>query len=434
LEDLSDIQFQQVTGVEKIKLTGAVAGKTLTLGAKAAASGIEAVDASALTNATATITIAGGSNANNVTYTTANTANVSMAITGGSGDDTFTTGTTTTIKNVFTGGSGTNTFNIKSATTNHDIEDLKGSDVLTVGTGDTLVDLKVTADYVATAASTNSSNNNDDVVFTSQSVGVDVNLSAATVATGYSIAGADVASGGEILVGSSQADIILGNAGADNLSGGNGSDALTGGAGADTVSGGAGVDTITINAGKDSITGGDGSDIFVLGADATGDAAAGNVTVLTDLAVGESLRLTEGTGTFDLLHGGDGIGIDEANVNEVFAANLSTSGDTPAVQAMSAGDIIIDFGSISGGTTGIATAMGAADAGGGIEIRDSGGAVTEGDAFLYTVRNTANNTTVLGIVTEVGGTFTGAAETFELIAVSTNTLTSTQVATLVSIV
>jgi hypothetical protein len=407
----------------------------LTFGAKAAASGVAAVDLSALTDATATITVAGGSNANNVTYTTANVANATVTITGGSGNDTFKTGSTANVQNVFTGGSGTNTFNFKNIA-NNDVEDLKGSDVLTVGTGDTNVAAKVTADYVATAASTNSSNAIADVTLTSQSVGVDINMSASTVATGYTIAGfAGGTTGGETLVGSSQSDVITGDTGADNVSGGGGADALAGGAGADTVSGGAGIDTITIAAGKDSITGGDASDIYILANDVDKESAAADAIVFTDLAVGESLRLTSSTGTFNDIHSGVGGAITGADANDVFTPNLSTDGATPAVQAMGAGDIIIDFGSVAGGTTGIVAAMAAADGASGVTFTESGGgAVSATDEFLYTVRNTTNNTTELGIVTEVGGAFSGAAETFELIAVSTNTLTSLQVATLVSIV
>jgi hypothetical protein len=357
-----------------------------------------------------------------------------MAVTGGSGNDTFKTGTSANVKNTFTGGSGTNIFNVRNATST-DIEDLKGSDVLTVGTGDTVVAVKVTADYVATASSTNSSNANADVTLTSQSVGVDINMSASTVATGYTIAGFAGATGGETLVGSSQADNIAGDAGADNLSGGGGTDALAGGAGADTVSGGAGIDTITIAAGKDSITGGDASDIYILANDVDKESAAADAIVFTDLAVGESLRLTSSTGTFNDIHSGVGGAITGADANDVFTPNLSTDGATPAVQAMGAGDIIIDFGSVAGGTTGIVAAMAAADGASGVTFTESGGgAVSATDEFLYTVRNTTNNTTELGIVTEVGGAFSGAAETFELIAVSTNTLTSLQVATLVSIV
>jgi hypothetical protein len=148
-----------------------------------------------------------------------------------------------TVKNTFTGGSGTNTFNIKSATTNHDIEDLKGSDVLTVSTGDTNVGIKVTADFTATAATTNSSNNNDDVILSAQSAGVDINMSSATVATGFTLNGS---SGAEALTGSTQADAIVGGAGNDTLSGGGGADVINGGVGVDSITGGGGADDFSL--------------------------------------------------------------------------------------------------------------------------------------------------------------------------------------------
>jgi Ca2+-binding RTX toxin-like protein len=197
----------------------------LTIGAKADAAGVTAVSIAEVDTNTSLVTVVGSGNANNVTYTGSNTATVDISVTGGSGSDTFNTGTADN-DSTFKGGSGTNTFNVKNTdgTGTHStvIQDLKGSDVLTVGAGDTTVTVAVTADFNATSLTTNSSNSNADVVFNA-GASKDINLANATVATGFTLNGS-AAGGAEIIIGSSQADIINGKSGIDTLTGGAGAD------------------------------------------------------------------------------------------------------------------------------------------------------------------------------------------------------------------
>jgi Ca2+-binding RTX toxin-like protein len=298
---VSDIQFQQVTGVETLKFDGGSAAVTITVGAKADAAGVTAVTIKEVDTGTHSIAIAGGSNANNVTYTGSNTATVDIVATGGSGNDTFNTGTAAN-DSTFAGGAGTNTFNVKNLGTGHStiISDLKGSDVLTVGAGATAVAAAVTADFTATATTTNSSDSNADVVLTA-AAGKDISMAGATVATGFTLNGS---TGAEILIGSTQADIVAGAAANDTIDGGTGADVITGGSGVDSLTGGTGVDAFRYSESKttdiDSIT----------------DFAFG--------ATGDNIGLTVGTG-YTLAAAADTVLLSTLNGTDISAATNPAS-------------------------------------------------------------------------------------------------------------
>ena len=151
--------------------------------------------------------------------------------------------------------------------------------------------------------------------------------------------------------------------------------------------------------------------------------------IITDLALLENIDVSVG-GTLSDLHIGDGSAVAGALTGVV-----STAIDYDvAAPALGATDNIIDFGSVATGTAGIAAAL----AGGtnATTIKESGAAdFTDGDALLFVVRNTGANITEIGHVV-VGGTngLNGAGETFTVVAQSTNTLTSAEVAGLIDLV
>jgi Ca2+-binding RTX toxin-like protein len=92
----------------------------------------------------------------------------------------------------------------------------------------------------------------DTIVYTSTSLGIVVNLSAASNnATGSEI-GTDQITGVENIVGGDGNDVLTGNAAANNLVGGTGDDTLNGKVGNDTLIGGLGNDTLIGGLGNDT--------------------------------------------------------------------------------------------------------------------------------------------------------------------------------------
>jgi Ca2+-binding RTX toxin-like protein len=125
---------------------------------------------------------------------------------------------------------------------------------------------------------------------------------------------------------------IIGNGAINVLSGGDGNDTLGGGGGNDTLIGGAGNEGILGGDGDDTIDPGAGTDIM--------SGAAGADTFLFALGFGED--------TISGWEAGDKISLDADLGSADFAAlDNDTSGaldDADALVAVSAGDMVIDFG------------------------------------------------------------------------------------------
>ena len=188
----------------------------------------------AFDNGADTITINGAGGAENITGT-----RFADVITGGAGVDTLNGGIGNDIltggvgQDTLTGGTGNDTFNVDAGTDT--VTDLSGSDVLVVSSGAT-ANAMVTAAFTATAATNNAGAAN------LSSAGINVTLTSATGANGYTVTNTGAAA------------TFVGSGNADTLIGGTGDDVLQGGASADTITGGSGSDVFNFAAGNSALT------------------------------------------------------------------------------------------------------------------------------------------------------------------------------------
>jgi Ca2+-binding RTX toxin-like protein len=147
------------------------------------------------------------------------------------------------------------------------------------------VDISVTGDYVATAATSNNKSL-ADVGLQAASAGTDINMTAATGNFGFVIR-STVANTGDTMVGSAKADSIFGGNGSDSLGGNSGNDTILPGTGNDTISAGAGADSIVFAGANltalDSIDGGSGADVITVPAAATSSPDFDRITNLTSI-------------------------------------------------------------------------------------------------------------------------------------------------------
>ncbi|WP_182912743.1 sulfatase-like hydrolase/transferase [Paracoccus onubensis] len=95
--------------------------------------------------------------------------------------------------------------------------------------------------------------------------------------------------GDDSITGTGSADELHGDAGNDTISGGGGNDTIDGGSGINVINGGAGADTIIISAGKNTITLGAGADTVIA-------RRTGYRQIITDLASGDTLDLSDWAG------------------------------------------------------------------------------------------------------------------------------------------
>ena len=249
--------------------------------------------------------------AGTVGYTVTNTgaaatfvgSNFADTLTGGTGADTLVGGGGNDILNggagndTLTGGTGVDTFNVTSGVDTITDLGVGGTDILAVSAGAT-ANATVGAAFTASAATTNSGTAN------LTTAGFNVNLSAATGSTGYTVTNTGAA---VTLTGSGFADVLNGGTGNDTLSGGAGNDTLVGGAGNDTLTGGAGSDTFVVTSGIDTITDLSGTDVLTVSSGATANATVSaaftataatlnsGIANLTTAGFGVDLSLATGT-------------------------------------------------------------------------------------------------------------------------------------------
>jgi len=128
--------------------------------------------------------------------------------------------------------------------------------------------------------------------------------------------GNDVLRGGngdDTLDGGDDDDNIAGQVGRDLLFGGDGNDLITGGDNADSLFGDRGDDDLRGDGGADLLSGGEGADTLTGGASADvfvfdqGDSVIGSQDLITDLAIGEFVVLSNHTFIADAAFSGLGL-------------------------------------------------------------------------------------------------------------------------------
>ena len=95
-------------------------------------------------------------------------------------------------------------------------------------------------------------------------------------------------------------DLIGANNDNDRLIGGDGNDTIRGGKEDDILMGGNGSDLLAGDRGQDMLTGGGGNDTFILAGGLSASATLISADVITDLAIGDKIGLTDGMGFANL--------------------------------------------------------------------------------------------------------------------------------------
>jgi Ca2+-binding RTX toxin-like protein len=95
-------------------------------------------------------------------------------------------------------------------------------------------------------------------------------------------------------------DLIGANNDNDRLIGGDGNDTIRGGKEDDILMGGNGSDLLAGDRGQDMLTGGGGNDTFILAGGLSAAATLISADVITDLAIGDKIGLTDGIGFANL--------------------------------------------------------------------------------------------------------------------------------------
>ena len=115
--------------------------------------------------------------------------------------------------------------------------------------------------------------------------------------------GDDSLSGGkesDLIDGAVGNDLISANNDNDRLMGGDGNDTIRGGKEDDILMGGNGSDLLAGDRGQDMLTGGGGNDTFILAGGLSASATLISADVITDLAIGDKIGLTDGIGFANL--------------------------------------------------------------------------------------------------------------------------------------
>ena len=280
------------------------------------------------------------------------------SMTGGAGVDVMTGGTE---NDTFTGGAGIDTFNVDAGSDRILDVGAGGADNIVITAGATLTQGTVTADWTATAGTTNAGT----ATLVSNAQEIDISVALAGGANGFSITGDNTAGNGEILIGGGQADTI------------------SAGAGNDSITGGLGADNITVGAGNDVLS-------YAVAQTA---ALAANVDTITDFEVGNNVVDFTDLTNADLRGTGAGYEVVAAGANAV-AANtglVEQNGDL--------GDLLVATALTAANTmTGWAT-------GDIVYFLGTNGT----DTALYRISETTGNTVLDSAV--LVATFTGVDET-----------------------
>ncbi|SBS25810.1 RTX-I toxin determinant A from serotypes 1/9 [Marinomonas aquimarina] len=269
------------------------------------------------------------------------TLNNDQSVTGSAGDDTVDAGTQT-LTGTLNGGTGTNNTLMLSNGADISAATVSNFQNLTIASGATVtmttaqlngftgtITASGTETIVLTGTGTLTGTNLGAIeVIQTASGGAETITLTAAVADGKTLTASDTGTDGFIITASS------------------GAQTLNGSAGDDTISGGAGADTIKGGAGTDSLTGGDDNDVF------QGSSSDLNGDSITDLSVGDQIRLTGITGltTSNVRFNGNNLEIDtdattfaspEISIN--LGSDLSSTLDFDSV-ADSGSDTLITLG------------------------------------------------------------------------------------------
>jgi len=190
-----------------------------------------------------------------------------------------------------TGGSGDDEFNVDSGTDT--ITDLgNGWDIVVIAAGATANIYSVSVSgWTATSSTSNSG------TATIYALGTNIDLSAATSTSGWTVTNAGAVTVDSTLIGSSNDDFLIGAAPEDTLIGGAGNDTLTGGAGADLFDVASGTDTITdLGNGADILTVALGASVHATAVGWTATASTVNNGTVTIAASGSNVNVSAATG------------------------------------------------------------------------------------------------------------------------------------------
>ena len=330
LVTLADSAFTNVSGVPTVQSNSA-AGTTsinVTLGANAAAAGVNTINAFFNTG-TSTYT---GANDLSVTATSSYTGAATINAGTGAHNDTI----------AFGGSSASFTYNVQD-------NQLTAGDAITGGTtvndtinitasgdgvGSTLTNVTNVETVNILANGTDSSLGakvtigSDTVVVLGQAMTVNAsalsNNSAAFTFDGSAETTTGANAGRFSVTGGAGNDSITGGSGNDTVNAGVGNDSVTAGAGNDSIDGGAGNNTLIGGAGNDTITAGSGNDQLTGGADADSlTAGAGNDTFVYTTATDSTATNTSAQATLDTIDGfnaGDGT---DSGVIDQFATGVA---------------------------------------------------------------------------------------------------------------
>lgn len=277
----TDVDFQNVTGVET--LTASAVFTSLTIGSFASAAGVATVN----TFDTANNTILATGMSTGVTYNVNDDAGAGDTITAGTGNDTFVfVDNDLDANDSLTGTSGTDVIRLD----NDNNADGTGNAVTAV------VDKVVTIDQITV----------NDIATDNSAGTVSITMANSVYDLANLVVDGSALDAGETLTFNAIATTMTDTDETFSVTGGAANDTMTGGAGNDTLSGGDGNDLITGDDRADNLTGGTGNDTFAF---AASDSAGSNVDTVTDFEAGaDEIKLTytlSAAGTFDGTDKGD---------------------------------------------------------------------------------------------------------------------------------
>jgi Ca2+-binding RTX toxin-like protein len=188
---------------------------------------------------------------------------------------------------------GTGNDEIDGGAGNDELEGGVGNDWLTGGDGDDVVSGGEGGDTLIAGSGAgndayNGGEGTDTIIYTSTSLGVNVNL-VTGIATGPEI-DTDTLTGIENVIGGAGSDTITGDGNANRFEGLAGNDTILGNAGDDTLDGGLGDDRLDGGTGADTMTGGAGNDTYIV--DDAGD-------TIVELSTDAGTDLVQATASVD---------------------------------------------------------------------------------------------------------------------------------------
>jgi hypothetical protein len=323
---VDDADFNNVTFVETLLLSGSGAQDVNFTGTVAQAAGVRTITATAgtasnidISGTTAGITVA--TNAGNDTIT-AGSGNDSIST--GDAADTIVLSTNLTAEDTIDGGDGIDTLTFTDdATGTDELDNVTNVEVITLGDASTRV---VTQDTLVANGAT-----------------LSVSAAALTGSNTLYWDGALESDGKFSITGSDQNDEITGGAGADTISSGSGNDLIITGNGSDSIIAGNGDDTVTV---------GTGSTLTTVDANVTVNLGTGADTIyieIDDMTSGDTIDGGGDSDTMTLLTAGTLTDADLTNVTNIETLRLAngTNVITLSDEAYNGG---AGFDSIVGGT------------------------------------------------------------------------------------